>query len=63
MKNLNMKTAIKRYNSIMETIGCEYNIIGIEFPEDTEEWNIVIWLRNVTMYYLATMRRDIVMLN
>lgn len=40
MKNLNIKTAIKRYNGIMETIGYEHNTIDTKFSENTEGWNI-----------------------
>ena len=37
---LNMKTAVKRYNGIMEAIGYEHNTIGTIFSEDTEKWNL-----------------------
>ena len=40
MKNLNMKSAIKRYNGIMGVIGYEHNTINTEFSENTEGWNI-----------------------
>lgn len=40
MKKLNMESAIKRYNNIMETLGYEHNTINTIFSEDTENWNI-----------------------
>lgn len=40
MKKLNMITAIKRYNEIMEIIGYEHNTIGTNDSEDTDDWNI-----------------------
>lgn len=40
MKKLNMKTAINRYNDIMETIGHEHNTIGTKFSEGTDNWNL-----------------------
>lgn len=40
MKQLNMKSAIKRYNGIMMTIGYEHNTIGTSFSENTENWNL-----------------------
>ena len=40
MKNLHMDTAIKRYNSIMETIAYEHLTIGTQFSESTDNWNL-----------------------
>lgn len=40
MKKLNMKTAINRYNDIMETIGYEHNTIGTSLSERTDNWNL-----------------------
>ncbi|MBD5534537.1 MAG: hypothetical protein HDQ99_02535 [Lachnospiraceae bacterium] len=40
MKTLNIKTAIKRYNDIMEKLGYEHNTINTRFSENTEGWNI-----------------------
>ena len=40
MKRVNMDSAIKRYNDIMETIGYEHNTIGTKFSEDTDNWNL-----------------------
>lgn len=40
MKKLNIESAIKRYNSIMETIGLEHNTIGTKFSEGTDKWNL-----------------------
>ena len=40
MKNLNIKTAIKRYNDIMGNIGYEHNQIDTCFSEGTENWNL-----------------------
>ena len=40
MKNLNMKSAIKRYNGIMQCIGYEYLTIGTNLSEGTANWNI-----------------------
>lgn len=40
MKNLNIESAIKRYNNIMETIGYDHNTIGTKFSESTEGWSI-----------------------
>jgi hypothetical protein len=37
---LNMKQAVKSYNDIMASIGYEHNMIGTEFSEDTEDWNL-----------------------
>lgn len=39
MKNVNLESAIKKYNSIMVNIGYEHNTIGTKFSEDTEKWN------------------------
>lgn len=40
MKRLNMETAIRRYNNIMEVIGYEHNTIGTWFSEGTDNWNL-----------------------
>lgn len=40
MKNMNMKSAIKWYNDIMECIGHEHVTIGTRLSEHTENWNI-----------------------
>ena len=40
MKNLNMKTATKRYNVIMESICYEHNTIDTPFSENTDGWNL-----------------------
>lgn len=40
MKKVNMKTAIKKYNEIMMSIGYEHNQIGTEFSEETDNWNL-----------------------
>lgn len=40
MKQLNMQSALKRYNRIMMDICCEHCTIGTRFSEDTEGWNI-----------------------
>ena len=40
MKNLNIKTATKRYNSIMNDLCYEHNTIGERLSENTENWNL-----------------------
>lgn len=40
MKKVNMISAIKRYNDIMERIGYEHNTIGTKLSENTENWNL-----------------------
>jgi hypothetical protein len=40
MKELNMKTAIKRYNDIMNSICREHNTIGERLSDGTENWNL-----------------------
>ena len=40
MKNVNMKSAIKRYNDIMNSICREHNTIGERLSEGTEKWNL-----------------------
>ena len=40
MKKVNMVSAIRRYNDIMEHIGYEHNTIGTKYSEGTEEWNL-----------------------
>lgn len=39
MKNVNLESAIKKYNSIMESIGYEHLTIGTIFSENTEKWS------------------------
>lgn len=40
MKNLNMKSATKRYNDIMNGMGYEHNTINTRFSENTDGWNL-----------------------
>lgn len=40
MKILNIESAIKRYNCIMEVVGYEHRTINTNFSENTEGWNI-----------------------
>lgn len=40
MKNLNMKSALKRYNDIMYDVGYEHSTIGTSLSENTENWNL-----------------------
>ena len=40
MKNLNMETAIKRYNELMDITGYEYKTIGTKHSEGTEGWGL-----------------------
>ena len=40
MKKVNMISAIKHYNDIIERIGYEHNTIGTKFSENTENWNL-----------------------
>ena len=40
MRQLNMYSAIKRYNAIMGAIGYEHNEIGTGFSDKTENWNL-----------------------
>ena len=40
MKNLNMKSAIKRYNGIMQGMGYDHLTIGTSLSEGTDNWNI-----------------------
>lgn len=40
MKHLNMKSAIRRYNNIMEVLGYEHNTIGTRLSESTDDWNL-----------------------
>lgn len=35
-----MKSAVKKYNDIMEILGYEYSTIGTPLSEDTENWNL-----------------------
>lgn len=39
-KNLNIESAIKRYNKIMMAVGYDHSTIGTDYSEDTEGWNI-----------------------
>ena len=40
MKTLNIASATKRYNSIMNDLGYEHNTIGTDFSENTDNWNL-----------------------
>ena len=40
MKHLNMFSAIRRYNDLMERLGYEHSTIGTKYSEDTEAWNL-----------------------
>ena len=40
MKNLNMESALKRYNNLMYELGREHNTIGCTLSENTDEWNL-----------------------
>ena len=40
MKNLNLTTATKRYNDIMESLCYEHNTIGTKLSENTGSWNL-----------------------
>ena len=40
MIKLNIKTAVKRYNSIMGFLGYEHNQIDTLYSENTENWNL-----------------------
>lgn len=40
MKQLNMETAVKRYNNIMYSVCREYLTIGTSFSEHTGGWNL-----------------------
>ena len=35
-----MKSAVKKYNDIMEILGCEYATIGTSLSDGTENWNL-----------------------
>jgi hypothetical protein len=35
-----MKSAVKKYNEIMEILGYDYSTIGTSLSEDTEAWNL-----------------------
>ena len=35
-----MEKAVKRYNSIMNSMGLEHNTIGTRYSESTENWNL-----------------------
>lgn len=35
-----MKSAVKKYNDIMENLGYEYSTIGTSLSEGTEAWNL-----------------------
>lgn len=53
----NMKTAIRRYNRIMESIGYEYVTIGTKMSEDTEGWNLRDMVAEAD-YLLSTYHED-----
>jgi len=53
MKNLNMETAIKRYNKIMNMCGYEHKTIGEPLSEGTENWTIADMVREC-QYVLST---------
>lgn len=53
MKNLNMETAIKRYNKIMNMCGYEHKTIGEPLSEDTENYTLTDMLNEVK-YILGT---------
>lgn len=40
MRQLNLYSATRRYNSIMEKIGYEHNTIGEGWSDKTENWNL-----------------------
>lgn len=40
MKKVNMTTAVKKYNDIMEMLCYEHNTIGTRLSEHTENWNL-----------------------
>ena len=40
MKNLNIETAIKRYNDLMFALCREHNTIGTSYSENTDGWNL-----------------------
>ena len=40
MKNLNMKTALNKYNNLMYELGREHNTIGQPLSENTSDWNL-----------------------
>lgn len=40
MKKVNMTTAVKKYNDIMEMLCYEHNTIGTRLSEGTENWNL-----------------------
>ena len=40
MRQLNMYSAIKRYNALMGELGYEHNEIGTGFSDKTEGWNL-----------------------
>lgn len=40
MKNLNMESALKRYNNLMYSLGYEHSSIKCTLSENTNEWNL-----------------------
>lgn len=40
MNKLNMETAIKRYNKLLNELNYEHHTIGTRFSEGTEGWNL-----------------------
>ena len=40
MKNLNMETALKKYNYLMYYLAREHNTIGEALSENTSDWNL-----------------------
>lgn len=40
MNQVNMQTAINKFNDLMEMIGHEYTTIGTVWSEGTEDWNL-----------------------
>lgn len=53
MKTLSLNSAIKRYNNIMFSLGCEYMTVGTKFSEDTENFGIREMV-NECKYWLGT---------
>lgn len=51
MKNLNMETAIKRYNKIMETCMYEWKTIGQPWSEGTENYGLEDMIREAKNLY------------
>lgn len=55
MKTLSLNSAIRRYNNIMFSIGCEHMTVGTEFSEDTDHFGIREMV-NECKYWLGTFR-------